>query len=67
MCTEVNIEQHKNEQNQQEVVIKLNKDNLVDTIAYRAEGNANIVVALNKTRQVIRFRKTNKTDNSIQG
>lgn len=67
MCTEVNIEQHKNEQNQQEVVIKLNKDNLVDTIAYRAEGNANIVVALIKTQQVIRFRKTNKNENSIQG
>lgn len=67
MCTEVNIEQHKNEQNQQEVVIKLNKDNLADTIAYRAEGNANIVVALIKTQQVIRFRKTNKNENSIEG
>lgn len=38
-------------------VIKIDCNNLEDTIKYRAEGNANIVLALLESGQVIRFRK----------
>lgn len=40
-------------------IVKLDPSNFEDTIKYRAEGNANIVLALLETCQVLRFKKTN--------
>jgi hypothetical protein len=39
-------------------VIKLDPGCFEDAIKYRAEGNANIVIALLETCQIMRFKKT---------